>query len=41
MEKKSPQVEKIINKKTYSTYGKAKLLSTNYLLNLSKNITFL
>ena len=38
--KKSPQVEKIINKKTYSTYGKAKLLSTNYLLNLSKKYNF-
>ena len=38
--KKSPQVEKIINRKTYSTYGKAKLLSTNYLLNLSKKYNF-
>lgn len=38
--KKSPQLEKIINRKTYSSYGKAKLLSTNHLLNLNKKYNF-
>ncbi len=37
----SPQKENIINKqKTYSTYGKAKLMSTKFLLNLSKKYDF-
>ena len=37
----SPQKENIINKqKTYSIYGKAKLMSTKFLLNLSKKYDF-
>ena len=38
--KKSPQSENIINKKTYSFYGAAKLLSTNHLLKLKKKNNF-
>jgi len=38
--KKSPQSEKIVNKKTYSFYGNAKLLSTNFLLKLKKLYNF-
>ncbi len=39
--KKSPQIESKSNRqKMYSTYGKAKLLSTKFLLNLHKNYNF-
>lgn len=38
---KSPQKENIVNnQKTYSIYGKAKLMSTKLLLNLSKKYNF-
>ena len=38
---RSPQIEKKTNKqKTFSTYGKAKLLSTKHLLNLYKKFKF-
>ena len=38
---KSPQKENIKNEqKTYSVYGKAKLLSTKFLLKMKKNIIF-
>ena len=38
---KSPQKEKKLDKqKTYSIYGKSKLLSTKFLLNLNKKINF-
>ena len=37
---KSPQKENSISNKTYSFYGKAKLLSTNYLLKLNKKYNF-
>ncbi len=36
----SPQKETSKNKNTFSIYGKAKLLSTNYLLNLYKKYSF-
>ena len=32
----SPQKENLDNRKTFSIYGKAKLMSTNYLLSLYK-----
>ena len=35
--KKSPHHEKMKSKNTYSYYGNAKLLSTNYLLTLYKD----
>jgi nucleoside-diphosphate-sugar epimerase len=38
--KSSPHSEKIITKNTYSYYGNAKLLSTNYLLKLFKKKKF-
>ena len=38
---KSPQKENVKNlQKTYSFYGKAKLLSTKFLLELKKNTIF-
>ena len=36
----SPQKENLKNKNTFSIYGKAKLLSTNYLLHLYKKYSF-
>ena len=40
MENRSRHKRKFNEQKTYSFYGKAKLLSTNYLLKLNKNTIF-
>ena len=37
---KSPQIESNLNKKTFSIYGSAKLLSTQFLLKLFKRFNF-
>ena len=36
----SPQKENLETKKTFSTYGKAKLMSSNYLVSLFKKHSF-